>query len=231
MSTREPKKAAGGRRAEYAAATRQAIHEAALDLFSGKGYFATTVDDIATAARVAPATVYAVGGGKQGLLKAIIEARTTAPDVEETYGRIAGTADADELLRFITHATRVRFENSRGLMRVVIDTAPHDVAAAQALRTAQASLRDGLARTAQRLAELGALRNEIDVREAADTLWFYLGNGAYFTLTDDNDWPLNKAEQWLHTSLRTALLRPVSADQCGSTSHVPPAPLPERPGT
>ncbi|AZS88812.1 TetR/AcrR family transcriptional regulator [Streptomyces griseoviridis] len=216
MSTRESKKAAGGRRAEYAAATRQAIHEAARELFTGKGYFATTVDDIATAARVAPATVYAVGGGKQGLLKAIIETRTTAPDVEETYGHIAGTADADELLRFITHATRVHFEGSRGLMRVVIDTAPHDAAAAQALRTAHASLRDGLARTARRLAELGALRNGIDVREATDTLWFYLGNGAYFTLTDDNDWPLDKVEQWLHTSLRTALLRSGSADRSAS---------------
>jgi hypothetical protein len=36
-------------------------------------------------------------------------------------------------------------------MRVVADTAPHDSAAAQALRTAHASLRGRPARTAQRL--------------------------------------------------------------------------------
>jgi AcrR family transcriptional regulator len=199
---------AGNRRAEYAAATRQAIHAAARELFTAKGYFATTVDDIAAAARVAPATVYAVAGGKQGLLKAIIEARTTAPDVEETYSRITGMPDAEELLRFITNATRVRFENSRDLMRVVTDTAPHDAAAAEALRTAHASLRGGLHRTARRLAELGALRDEIDVREATDRLWFYLGNDAYFALTRDNDWSLDKAEQWLYESLRAALFRP-----------------------
>lgn len=175
-------------------------------MFGTKGYFATTVDDIAAAARVAPATVYAVVGGKQGLLKAIIEARTTAPDVAETHARIAGMTDADELLRFITNATRVRFERSRDLMRVVTDTAPHDPGAAQALHTAHASLRDGLTRTARRLAELGALRAGIDVPEATATLWFYLNNSAYFTVTDDNGWPLDKAEQWLRESLRTALL-------------------------
>jgi len=198
----------GGRRAEYAAATRQAIHDAARELFVTKGYFATTVDDIATAARVAPASVYAVVGGKQGLLNSIIEARTTAPDVEETYARITGHDDADELLRFITHATRVRFENAQALMRVVTDTAPHEPATAQALRSAYASLRTGLNLTARRLAELKALRDGVDTESATDTLWFYLCNQAYFTLTGENHWSLDKAEEWLLESLRTALLDP-----------------------
>jgi AcrR family transcriptional regulator len=204
----KPSRTTGGRRAEYAAATRQAIHDAARELFVTKGYFATTVDDIATAARVAPASVYAVVGGKQGLLNSIIEARTTAPDVEETYARITDHDDATALLRFITHATRVRFENARNLMRVVIDTAPHEPAAAQALRSAHASLRTGLHLTAQRLADLKALRDGVDAESATDTLWFYLSNGAYFTLTDDNHWSLDKAEKWLLESLRTAILRP-----------------------
>jgi AcrR family transcriptional regulator len=205
VPTGSSKNAAGSRRAEYAAATRRAICEAARELFSAKGYFATTVDEIAAAARVAPATVYAVAGGKQGLLKEIIEARTTAPDVAETHARLAAATDAGELLHYIVNATRVRFERSRGLMRVVADTAPHDPGAAQALRIAQASLRDALTRTARRLAELGALRAGVDARKATETLWFYLNNGAYFTLTDDNGWSLDKAEQWLGESLRTAL--------------------------
>ncbi|EOD67372.1 TetR/AcrR family transcriptional regulator [Amycolatopsis vancoresmycina] len=203
-----PTRNTGGRRAEYAAATRQAIHDAARELFVAKGYFATTVDDIATAARVAPASVYAVVGGKQGLLTAIIEARTTAPDVDETYARISAFDDADELLRFITHATRVRFENARDLMRVITGTAPHDPAAARALRAAHASLRTGLNLTARRLAELAALRDRVDAESATDTLWFHLSNAAYFMLTDDNNWSLDKAEGWLLESLRTALLRP-----------------------
>ena len=56
------------RRDEYAQATRQAILDSARALFAERGYFATKVDDIAAKARVAPATVYAVTGGKYGLL-------------------------------------------------------------------------------------------------------------------------------------------------------------------
>jgi AcrR family transcriptional regulator len=52
------------RRAEYAHATCQAILCEARRLFSERGYFATKVDEIASGARVAPATVYAVWGGK-----------------------------------------------------------------------------------------------------------------------------------------------------------------------
>jgi AcrR family transcriptional regulator len=44
------------RRDEYAAATRAAIIDAARKLFSERGYFATKVEEIAEAARVAPAT-------------------------------------------------------------------------------------------------------------------------------------------------------------------------------
>src|SRR5690606_38369472 len=50
---------------------------------------------------------------------------------------------------------------------------------AEALRVAHASLREGLRRTAERLARLGALREGLEVGEATDVLWFHLGNGAY----------------------------------------------------
>ena len=52
-----------GRRQEYAEANRQAIASAARRLFADQGYFSTRVEDIATEARVAPATVYSVSGG------------------------------------------------------------------------------------------------------------------------------------------------------------------------
>jgi hypothetical protein len=50
------------------------------------------------------------------------------------------------------------------------------------------------------------LRDGVAAGEATDRLWFYLGNAAYFSLTEDNNWPLDKAEAWLYESLRTALL-------------------------
>lgn len=192
-----------GRRAEYAEATRQAIIAAARDLFLARGYAGTTVDDIAATARVSPATVYAVSGGKKGLLNSTIEAATRAAGVQEAYATITAHPDGDGLLRWIVHETRSRFELWSGLMRVVTDAAPAEPAAAAALDRARASLRGGMTRTAARLDALGRLR--VDVDEAADVLWFHLSNSAYFTLTLDNGWSLDRAEEWLLESLRRAL--------------------------
>jgi AcrR family transcriptional regulator len=195
-----------GRRAEYAAATRRAILDAARDLFIAQGYARTTIEDIAANARVAPATVYAVGGGKKGLLNSTVEEATTAAGVQEAYAMIVAHPDADRLLEWIVHETRTRFETWSDLMRVVTDAAPNEPAAAAALDRARSSLRGALARTAARLDALGRLRADVDVDHATDVLWFHLGNSAYFTLTLDNGWSLDRAEGWLLDSLRRALL-------------------------
>ena len=185
--------------------TRQAIVSAARTLFVQQGYFGTTVEDIAKAARVSPATVYAVGRGKQGLLRTVIESGTSAPAVAQFYDRLAALDDPDAVLRLITGATRMLFEEWSDLMRVVTATAPHDDSAAKSLEVARRSQRTGFTRTAEKLSELGALREGIDTSEAVDILWFHLGNAAYFTLTEDNHWSLDKAENWLYESLRRAL--------------------------
>ena len=65
------------------------------------------------------------------------------------------------------------------------------------------SQRAGFRYVAQRLADLGALTGTVD--DAVDVLWFHLGNAAYFTLTEDNGWSLDRAESWLFESLRRAL--------------------------
>ena len=59
------------RRREQAAATRQAILEAAERLFAEQGYVGTSVAEIAQEARVALKTVYAVFGTKAEVLRAL----------------------------------------------------------------------------------------------------------------------------------------------------------------
>ena len=114
------------RRAEYAEATRQAIVGAARRLFSERGYFATKVDDIAALARVAPATVYAVSGGKQGLLRTLTETATTDPAVEATVGSIEKLDDPSAILRLVAATVRSMREQFGDVVRVLINTAPHD---------------------------------------------------------------------------------------------------------
>jgi AcrR family transcriptional regulator len=197
------------RRAEYAEATRQAIISSARALFSEKGYFATTVGDIAVAARVSPATIHAVTGGKQGLLGTLMDFWTTAPIVAENAERIEKLADPAAIIGVVAMVTREMRQSYGDIMRVVLATAPHDAKAAESLATATSRYRGGLAIAARRLAKLGALRDGLDAEEALDVLWFYFGYGGMFALVDDNGWSYERAGRWLYDAASKALLRPV----------------------
>lgn len=196
-----------GRRAEYAELTRLAVITAARELFLERGFSHTTVEAIAEGARVAVATVHAVGGGKHGLLRTVIETATTDTTVETIYDQISAATDGGALLDQLCTETRTRFERWNGLMRVIDAAAPDVPAAAEAQRLARRSLRGALIRAGARLEDLGALRAGIDAAAATDQLWFFLTNSAYITLTDDNAWSLDRAETWLSQTLRTLLLR------------------------
>lgn len=199
-------KSARGRRADYAALTRQAIIDAARTLFAAKGFFATTVEDIATSARVAPATVYAVGGGKHGLLHTLMDQWQNAPIIQATYEHIASLGDGEAILRATAAGTREVREQWGDVMRTVLATAPHDTRVAQSLAAVTGNYREGMALTAQRLADAGALKHGVSVVAATDILWFYFGYSSYFTLTDENGWPMADAEKWLLAQASLALL-------------------------
>lgn len=196
------------RRQEYAQATRQAILDAARKLFAERGYFATKVDDIAAEARVAPATVYAVTGGKQSLLTELITTWTTDPIVETTLRTIAASDDPAEIIAEVASASRRMREQFADVIRVMLTTAPHDQTAAEQLTRATAVYRAAFVPMAERLASLGALRPGTSVRHAVDVLWFYFGYSSYFTLHDDNGWPYQRAEHWLAAQAARELLSP-----------------------
>ena len=185
------------RREEYAQATRQAIIDAARKLFAERGYFATKVDDIAAEARVAPATVYAGGGGKRGLLDELIRIWTTDAIVEATITDIGASSDPVEIIREVSSVVRRMREEFADVMRLLLTTAPHDSNVAEQLRGATDVYRGAFVPIAQRLSDLGALRPGLDVEQAVDLLWFYFGYASLFTLHNDNGWSYERAEQWL----------------------------------
>lgn len=185
------------RRAEYAEATRAAIVDAARELFARRGYFAATVDEVAKQARVAPATVYAVGGGKQGLLRSLVDLWSRAPIVAETLQAQEELTDPEEIVRHAATAVRLMREHYGDIMRVVLATAPHNDEASELLHLATGRYRDAVTALAARLHEVGGLPPGATVEDATDILWFYFGYAGYFTLVDDNGWSFDRAEQWL----------------------------------
>jgi AcrR family transcriptional regulator len=198
------------RREEYAQATRAAIIDAARKLFAERGYFATKVDDIAAEARVAPATVYAVAGGKQGLINELVRIWSTDPAIEGTLERIRAAIDGREIIVITGEASRSHRERFGDLMRVLLNTAPHDAGVAVQLAGLTELYRGSFVEFAARLLELDALRDGIDEEYAVDMLWFYFGYSSYFTLHDDNGWSYKRAEDWLVEQACRELLAPAS---------------------
>jgi AcrR family transcriptional regulator len=205
MTPRTPP-AASGRRAEYAQATRDAILAAARQLFAEQGFFGTRVEDIARTARVAPATVYAVGGGKSGLLRELIETAVRSEENAAIHARIEEMREPRELIRFIITASQTKFADWSALMRQVVAAAPQEPSVRESLKAAEQGLHDGLAHIARRLADLDALRPGMDAERATDVLWYYLNNSSYFTLTDALAWPAERIAGWLYEVLVFGLL-------------------------
>jgi AcrR family transcriptional regulator len=195
------------RRAEYAEATRRAIIAAARELFAERGYTATKVDEVAALARVSPATVYAVAGGKQGLLHTLVDDWTQAPEVDEAYRAIEDAANADAVLNIVASTCKRMRCDWGDVMKIVLATAPLDETAAATLRTATERYRAGTLLAALRLADLNALKPGVSVRDANDVLWFYFGYSGFFTLMEDNGWSADRSEAWLREMAATAVLR------------------------
>ncbi len=90
-------------REEHAAATRQAILQAARRLFAARGYDATAIDEIAAAARVTSGALYHHFRGKREIMRAVFE------EIEQELARRVGAASgparrAPEALRLALRA-------------------------------------------------------------------------------------------------------------------------------
>ena len=203
------------RRLHHAAAVRSAILEAAKTLFAGQGYFATTIEQVARRADVSPATVYAVAGGKAGLISRLMQEWADSPVLVRSAQRLTELDDPMDVLRLVASASREVREEHGDVMRVLLATAAHDPTIADGLSASTVRYRRAMQMTAERLRDLGATSEGFTVGEAADVLWFYFGYSGYFTLVDDNGWDVERAEQWLLAQCAHAL--GVSAGRAAST--------------
>ena len=80
------------RRAQYSASTKRALVDAALEQFSEKGYAATSLDAIVSAAAVTKGALYHHFSGKQALFEAVFE-RVEAQAAQEIAVAAKGVED------------------------------------------------------------------------------------------------------------------------------------------
>jgi len=199
------------RRQEQAAATRQAILDAARTLFVEQGYARTTVADIAAAAHVAVPTVYASVGPKPAILGELRKLIPVAADIpEDIRGAIARVSDPIRLISALAAAVRRMLETSGGLMFAIEAAAPFEAVAAEAWDEGLVIHRAGSGMVVQQLEALGVLKQALDATKAADILSFLSLPATWRTLGRDHGWTYDEIEAWLVDTAITLVIEPGS---------------------
>ena len=195
------------RREEYADQTRAAVIAAARQLFAENGFFQTKVEQIAKLSRVSPATVYAQCGGKQGLLRLLMDSWTETPAVAESYQESLAADDAVLVMQTLSAAYLQITKQWGDVIRVVIDVAPHDGESAAVLATAQKRHNHNLTEICRHLEDIGALRDGVDARLATRIITYYYGIDGLLRTRDVFGWSLERSNKWLLANASAAVLR------------------------
>lgn len=103
-------------------ASRERILDAALQLFSGQGYAATGVHEIARSAGIEKAALYWHFGSKAGLLAAVLD-RMDAEFIERIYKRVASSGGPDERLDLFVHGLERLVAERSHLVRLTLGVA------------------------------------------------------------------------------------------------------------
>ena len=195
------------RREEYADQTRAAVIAAARQLFAENGFFQTKVEQIAKLSRVSPATVYAQCGGKQGLLRLLMDSWTQSQAVAESYQESLAAADAVLIMQTLSAAYLQITKQWGDVIRVVIEVAPHDDESAAVLATAQQRHNHNLTQICRHLEGTGALRDGVDARLATRTITYFYGIDGLLRTRDVFGWSLERSNTWLLANASAAVLR------------------------
>ena len=203
---REPVKGrtdAGRRRESRARQTRQVIIEAGLRLFLDQGYMATTVQAIADAAGVAPATIYQAFGTKHAILAAALDITIAGDDMDSPVLERDWVADArSELdprkqLRLIVEGACRIAAHTAPLKAVLRDAAATDVTAQELI----AQDHDRRHRTQQGLVDLllerRPLRVGIDRCRAVDTFFALVNSATHDLLVTQRGWTTTEWQNWI----------------------------------
>jgi len=191
---------------------RAAVVDAARTLFFERGYGATTIEAISALSDVPPATVYRLFSSKRGILKALLDVsivgdNEAVPMADRPHVRSL-FADPDpnqQLAGFVGVVAQV---NSRTapIYRILVSAAASDPDAAVLLDALTRERQAGQGRIARSLAQAGALRPELQERDAADVIHALMSPELYALLVVDRGWRPERYERWLTEILVDQLL-------------------------
>ena len=200
------------RRREQAAATRQAILEAAERLFAKQGYVGTSVAEIAEEARVALKTVYAVFGTKAEVLRGLWNLRMRGDEEpvpmpeRPWYRAIVDEPDPHRRLALVAHNSRIVRERTAHVTEIVRQAAPADEQIAALWERFQLEFYElGVRGIVETLEHDGVLA--LDLTTAADIGWTLTHPDLYQLLVRQRGWSPEAYERWLAETLSAQLIK------------------------
>ena len=188
-----------------AAVTRAAVLAAARRLFVEKGYVATSVAEIAKAARVNADTVYVAAGRKPQLLRALVESAISGTDdavPAEQRGyvvRIRAATGAEAGLSIYAPAlSEIQPEGwLPSIFLSLSEAARTDTDCATLWSEISRRRAQNMRLFAADLRATGQLRADLSDEEVADIVWSLNGPEYYAMLVGERGWTVARFTAWL----------------------------------
>jgi AcrR family transcriptional regulator len=187
--------------------------DSARERFVTVGYAATTMEQIAAEAQVAVQTLYYTFRTKGQLLREVVESTAAgqddAPPVpERPWMEQLLSADSGQrvLALLIEHGIDI-FERVAPLWPALHAAAAADPELDRYWQGIATGRRAALHKIVARLAELSALRRDLDVERATDLAVVLLGHDVYRGLVLEAAWTLVDYKAWLLTTVVRQLLQ------------------------
>ncbi|QGG42622.1 TetR/AcrR family transcriptional regulator [Aeromicrobium yanjiei] len=199
-------------RAERSERTREAVLDAARDLFTTTGYAGTTVRAIADRAGVNPDTLYAAVGRKPQIMLALVESALSGQSEpvsaqERDYVKAIRQAErATEMIDLYAAAItaiQVRLAPIHAALQVAALTDSH---CADVWRQVAERRAANMMLLAQDLRATGELRGDLSDRRVADVIWSMNAAEYWDLLVVQRGWSPEELRTWLADAWKRLLL-------------------------
>lgn len=190
-----------------AAETRRRVLDGARRLFAERGVDAATIEELAGAADVSVATVYALFRSKIGILKALIDGVFFGEAYEALAERIKRTDDPIALLRITASISRTIFDHEArdiGLIRGSSALSPDLKRVEVEFEQRRYELQEGRARLL--VASYPAAR-ALGLPRVREILWMFTGRDIYRMFVLERGWTSDAYEEWLAATLIQTLTK------------------------
>ena len=193
---------------EQAARSREALIQAAMDLFAERGYRGTSVQAIGDLAGVSRGSIFWHFGSKEGLLWAVVErafaeweSDVLVPDVGRATGVEAMRRALAAHRRFLTE----RSEALRLFYLLMFEALGPHPELAQEFARLHMHLREMTVGWMQQAIDAGELRNDVDATAVVILITGALGGLAYQWLLDPGGFDLDRVYEDLEKTLARGL--------------------------